>query len=336
MNPFFDYNAVADAVAQVRGEGGTTSLQSYKPEESADFNELLVFLKPELTTKYPDDPRTFLLCAEKFEDFACECVAAAVLSPAYLSQGHLIEAHYGLINAYSIGGLDALPAAGQQQAQALLKEEGLADTPILGAHQVLERYPEVTSQDLLSWHDSAAETYRLASGAYSFLHEIDGKTVMIIDGFHPAQLAHFYGTRDPLVVFAVRSTTPWATLRTQMCGATNPAKAEEGSIRRILLERRSELALDQFDAMRNGIHVSAGPIEASVEIARYLAIDGPLKFTDTSFGAVLAEELGHREAEALAANGAVVREDGSQALAFDATEHVDARDALELLRHARV
>jgi len=331
----YDYTSIAHAVSRTRASGDSETLTEYRPQGSIETNELLIFLKPELTHRYPNDQRTFDLCLEKMRAFDCEIIAASVLGSKYLERHRLIEAHYGLINAYSTGGIDALPPDARTRAAEAIATSGRpANTRVLGAHQVLERFDVVTADDLLSWHDSADETIRLGSGAYAFFHRVADDDVLIIDGFHPAQLLHFYGTDDPIVVLVVRSSAAWEALRVNMCGATNPAKAAAGSIRQSLLAQRESLQLSHLDSMRNGIHVSAGPVEAAVEISRYLSnpdLGIELRFADTSFGAALARELDNERLNAIANNEEVpIRGRASQA-AFDATEHVDAPAASQLL-----
>jgi hypothetical protein len=330
-----EYASTAEAVRRTRASGDSETLREYHPKPSVEFNELLLFLKPELTHQYPDDRRTFDLCIEKMHSFDCEVVAASVLGSKYLERHRLIEAHYGLINAYSTGGTDALPQDARRRAAEAIRATGHSDTTrVLGAHQVLQNFEQVTADDLLSWHDSASETVRLASGAYAFFHRISDEDVLIIDGFHPAQLLHFYGTQDPIVVLVVRSSARWEDLRVKMCGATNPAKALAGSIRQALLTQKDSLHLSHLDSMRNGIHVSAGPVEAAVEISRYLTnaeLGAEVHFVDTSFGAILAHALSKDRTDAIARNDVVPIRGARPQAAFDATEHVDARLAVRLL-----
>jgi len=58
----------------------------------------------------------------------------------------------------------------------------------------------------------------------------------------------------------------WADFRSKVLGATNPAQAAEGSVRRAILDQWQSLGLAKEPyASENGVHASASPIEALFE-----------------------------------------------------------------------
>jgi hypothetical protein len=103
------------------------------------------------------------------------------------------------------------------------------------------------------------------------------------------------------------------------------------------LARRGDLGIAVIDSMRNGIHLSAGPLEALVEIERYLS--NPLsaqrfQISDANLGAELLRSLPEAEIRRLMANEPVPAEDGLQILPYDFTEERDTEETIRLLTGA--
>jgi hypothetical protein len=116
---------------------------------------------------------------------------------------------------------------------------------------------------------------RLRSGLYAELHEFDSEPIVVINGFHPKQLAHFSSRGAHTAALIGNSDLPWGLLRTQMIGDTFPAKAVTGSIRRTILDRRDQFGFNHVDESNNCVHMSSGPFEALAEIANFLRLTSP-------------------------------------------------------------
>ena len=66
----------------------------------------------------------------------------------------------------------------------------------------------------------------------------------------------------------------WAAFKNDVIGATNPEQANEGSIRKKLLEQWDPLGLpEQPNGTDNGVHASAGPLEALKERLLWCGFD---------------------------------------------------------------
>jgi hypothetical protein len=98
---------------------------------------------------------------------------------------------------------------------------------------------------------------------------MNGANVGVLNGFHPAQLRHFYQSPAPILAFSLVTRSPWAALRSEMVGATDPAKAVLGSIRRQFNDNPGRFQISDVNSARNAVHLSAGPIEGAAEIRRY-------------------------------------------------------------------
>jgi nucleoside diphosphate kinase len=70
------------------------------------------------------------------------------------------------------------------------------------------------------------------------------------------------------------SKSSWADFRGKVLGATDPTTADEGSLRRTILDKYSDLGLAEVPNVGdNGVHASASPFEALAE--RYGPPVGP-------------------------------------------------------------
>ena len=100
--------------------------------------------------------------------------------------------------------------------------------------------------------------------------KINGEEIVVVDGFHPHQLAHYTESDRHLGVMLVSSDTPWAKLRDEMLGSTFPQNALPDSIRGTLHNHANDYGFDKVGIENNIMHLSAGPTEALFEIDNFL------------------------------------------------------------------
>ncbi|WP_213013249.1 hypothetical protein [Paractinoplanes toevensis] len=244
------------------------------PAPAPPGKQALVFVKPELL--YPGLDRAGNLGAvlRMLGKAGLTIGAAAVLGPARLAD--VIAGHYAMINRVSRLGVDGLtPAA----ARALRDRFG-GDEPVLGGSQILAR-PGASLDDLIAaW--PVAGSVKLAPGAYAATINIGGERVVALNGFHPEQLAHYTTADARVVAVEVTWETPgWREFRSEIIGATDPYAADARSIRAYIRDHRVDLGVPEVDRGVNGVHASAGPLEAMVELCRFFAVPP----SATAFGA---------------------------------------------------
>jgi hypothetical protein len=179
----------------------------------------------------------------------------------------------------------------------------------------------------------APGTYVAKTGAY-----------IVVNGFFGSMRAQY---TDPIKAprglqwFALawaEADLPWATFRADVVGATDPATAHAGSLRRRILASWQELGLGAapFGA-ENGVHASASALEAAAE--RHIWLGRPLDGTDP-FGAAWAQaglppaELGRWCGNPREALTVPLEQGGSGAAAeqdvFDAVEGKGTSDLLKI------
>ena len=308
----------------------------YRSSPDAETNEFLLFLKPDILELGDSLEPVWDLILGYLDKFGVELIAGAALDSELIKSRRLIEEHYGVINSVSVNGIKALSQGASSNLDALIAD--LDPRPeVLGAHQFIDRYPMFTPEALSILYDNL-ESYRFAGGTHGVLVKVKGRPSVLLNGFHPEQIALFESTGAAIMCFAARSTSTWRQLRHDMTGATDPNKAAEGSIRKSLLENQRELGLGPVTPLRNGIHVSAGPLEAVAEIVRYLTPYGTsveIEAKETTFGKGLVAASDVTTLMNLLANPPV-EIDSLEDTAFDATEERDAAEVLELIRSKRL
>jgi len=295
-------------------------------------NQFLFFFKPEATTGNID--YIMKLALDVMAAHGVTFGACRVVGGPYLDKHNIMVQHYGVISKISKYGYDVI----SDDAKAALMTEFGADVKEcgvpLGGHQWLEKNPEFSPLALTTVNDNIG-TKRLAGGTYLCKFKLLGKNQLVLNPFHAYQLVPYVKKGNALILFECRSKTPWVNLRQKLCGATNPEKAEAGSVRAELLKHKAETGMVAVTLSSNGIHMSAGPLEGMVELQRFLSdweSGTAVEFTSLAFGAQLASlGLTADQIKALAANPDV-KHDEKNISTFDLTEEKCAVESAALLQ----
>jgi hypothetical protein len=327
-------------IEEVRASKGFVQEGAYSPlaETTETTNEYCLFLKPELTEVAPEVfAKAAQLIDQHLQDFGQQVVMAAALEAAYIGRHRIAEQHYGVINQVSEQGERALSQEAREKLAADFPDVKAGRYQLLGGHEFLRRYPFFTPEALAVFHDNL-ENHKLAPGTHCVKAVVRGAQVLLFNGFHPEQLLYFTTPGTVILALIVRSRASWKSIRQELAGATNPARAAAGSIRGALYQRRQELGLAEVSSGRNGVHVSAGPLEGMVEVCRYVSnFDDPARVIqpeDTTFGWLLRRSGFDAAAVRRLAGNPTVEHGGRRVSLFDLTEELDAAPALERIREA--
>jgi hypothetical protein len=115
---------------------------------------------------------------------------------------------------------------------------------------------------------------------------------------------------------------PFSAFRTDVLGATDPAAARPGSLRRTLHDDFAALGLAaRPDVGTNGVHGSASPLEAALEHANWFRAPRG----GTRFERALAAALGGKEGAAVDLVDALE----ADPVAFDLLEELDADECVK-------
>ena len=247
-------------------------IQSINIGEIGWRNELVLFAKPEIFMVNDDHSisNSIELIFKKLVEFDVETCGITIVGGRVLDSKEVMNNHYGFINRLSrlasrvIDSEDKLKIA----IKLGLSEVESTDYQVLGGHEYLIKYPNenFVSLDKL-WFSK--KSLKLRSGFYVQAYETQSDKIILVNGFHPAQLDHFTNPSHKIILFLLRSNTDWSVLKNQMVGATFPEKAVQESIRGSLFAKPSKYGLEEVSIANNGVHLSAGPFEAVFEIHNF-------------------------------------------------------------------
>ena len=298
-------------------------------------NELLMFIKPEILAI--DDPtclgHAIDLIWAKLAEFDASVEGMVLVGGPALEQKESMDRHYGAINVLSKTASTGLDATDRQTVYDAL-DVPPPEYPLFGGHEFLNAHPAFTPATLDDlWFTKKA--HKVRSGFYVQAYDETGEKFILVNGFHPAQLAHFTEPAHRIALMLLHSDTGWANLRDQMIGDTFPERAVTGSIRGQLHATPARYGFDEVTIANNGVHLSAGPFEAMFEIANFfgtlvganIASTRP-RIVKTMLAAGIAEDDAYRASE----NPDVETREGQATDLFDATEHMDTEDAVALYK----
>ncbi len=296
-------------------------------------NELLMFIKPEiLAVRRQDTLRNSIdLIWGKLAEFNAAVAGTVLVAGPALERKESMDRHYGVINVLSKTASSDLDPADSRNIYDTL-DVLASDYPLYGGHEFLAAHPSFTPATLDTlWLTRKSEKIR--SGFYVQAYETENEKFILVNGFHPAQLAHFTEPSQRIALMLLHSDTLWATLRDEMIGDTFPERAVPGSIRGQLHARPHNYGFDEVTIANNGVHLSAGPFEAMFEIANFF---GSLLELDVAAArsrivdAMLAAGISEQNAFAAMQNPDVDDGAGGKTDLFDATEHIDTTAAVAL------
>ena len=295
-------------------------------------HELLMFIKPEI---FGVDDESHMqnsldLIFNKLDAFGAEVNGVVIVGGPALEEKKCMDRHYGAINVLS---RTAAADMNDEDRAAIFDKLGVSadEYTIYGGHEFLAAHPGYTPYELDTlWFTK--KSIKIRSGFYVQAYEVDGEKFILVDGFHPAQLAHFTESSHRIVLLLIHSDTAWATLRDDMIGDTFPEKADPGSIRGSLCADPANYGFEEVSIANNSVHLSAGPFEGMFEIGNFF---GNLMGIDTTVEKPLIhkkmEQAGLSSAQALAAlDNSDVTANGETTDLYDATEHMDTDAAVAL------
>ncbi len=304
----------------------------YQPNEGYS-NELLFFIKPEITQCTKQTINNVLKMIFYTFDKYNICVSGLVILGAEgLRKYDLISKHYGVINTISKYGLKELSEKAKVNFNSIFNN-GIDNVKVLGALEFMERFDYFNELSLnVLWENQ--KSYKLSSGTYCEKIKLFEEEIFLLNGFHPYQIFQYTRKGSSLIAFILQTNTNWKILRTEMIGDTDTSKADKNSIRRVLLDNKDELGILQIGQGYNGVHLSAGPIEALTEIIRFMSNyteNKKLMIYDTAIGNYMLNK-GLNETNILHfMQNPILNVNGQKISVFDLTEEKDVNECVDIL-----
>jgi nucleoside diphosphate kinase len=325
---------IAESVKKAQNQSITFEEIYDNPTTKVGSNEFLFFIKPEILVKSDKIQldKILELIEMKIEAFGFNIHNIKILSANYLDQYNIIAQHYGVINKISSNALANISDGAKEKFKELTGKS-ISEVKVLGGSEFIEQYPNFNAYSLdYLWQN--LENKKLAGGTYFEPIKVDDEIIYVINGFHPRQLKHFTEAGRSIVVMTLSSDVSWTDARSNFIGATNPNNANIGSLRREFLDNKENLGLAEVSQGVNGVHLSAGPVEALIELKRYnsnFADNSKIKdFSDYSFGKTLQDSF-NGQFDDIVNNINILIDDKATSI-FDLTEEKNSDEAVELLK----
>jgi hypothetical protein len=303
-------------------------------------NELLLFVKPELLMV--EDPQAIKNSLElvfaKLAEFKAQVDGMMLVGGRLLEQYEIMNRHYGYINLLSRKASEIIDPADRQKVFEMLNlsPSDAGAYTLLGGHEYLKRYPgEDVYQLNQLWHTK--KSLKLRSGFYFEAYEKGPDKLILINAFHPVQLAHFTEASHRILLVLVHSNSGWPALRDEMIGVTFPEKALPESIRGTLYANPRKFGLEAVGIGNNGVHLSAGPFEGMFEIQNFLGSilkSDPQARPPLLLKKMMAKGMGFDEALGALKNPPL-EANGRATDLFSATENMDSDEAIAFWMKAK-
>lgn len=328
-------NKLVEEVINVLNSKNSESaiIKEFDFNENKSKNELLLFVKPEVfMVKEVSKTREILeLVFTNIEKYESSINGVMMVGGETLEKNEIMDRHYGYINEMSKNASNLISKEDIKTIKEKLRLGDEEDIKILGAHEYLQMYP-INGMSKISELWDPSKSIKLRSGFYFMLVDDNNEKIVMINGFHPAQLKHFTGDQQRLLLVLLRSNTKWKDLRDSMLGATFPEKAEVGSIRRTLFQSPEKFGFEKVTIENNCVHLSAGPFEAAFEVYNFLGrifgdnqlLAGRLNVIRSMMGKGVSFDVALK----CLSNPVVVTREGSRDL-FTLTENFDTDTAIE-------
>ncbi|MFI9202535.1 hypothetical protein [Streptomyces sp. NPDC053048] len=296
------------------------------PEAGTHF---AVLVKPEvLTTAAAADATTEVL---RVLGAGAVTVLRCALLPArdFGERGGLLL-HYPRLHRVAADGAPALCSGAHRELRSLMDVSGAAGA--LGAFEAMAHDASL-SPAVLADRCRQAGIHKLGSGSYASTLELNGRSVVVLNGFLPALTFGYTGPTALVGLLECHSHREIDDLRTHLLGALHPAAATPASLRgtlHTLAGRRYGIALSEA---RNGVHLSAGHLEGMFQAWRYFAAADGRGIESTALGRSLAARgVPMAAVTALAADHNLAEDSGETVAPHGATENLRRDEVLDRVR----
>lgn len=294
------------------------------------INQALAFIKPHVV----HNKKVVKLIEEILDDAGIAIVARRIWTAAEMRAQGVVDRHYAA-NARTGTCLDPsrLPvdeAARREFATVFERrwEDALA-SGCVASGQVAQERLGISAEELNArW--AKYKAHKIAGGIY--VSHFAAEKLYVLNGFYPSMREIFTTEGASILVLLVNFDPvhlPWKSFRDEVIGITNPAAADEASIRGLLHDRQQALGIT-VTYRENVIHASASAFEALCEKALWLP-ELPLE-RDPLWQALEGSGITFERLRTWREENPLVTLDGRTATLLDLLENLDTSPTAEKLR----
>lgn len=310
--------AIDKAIANENG--GIIDVRPYllPSDETVTPNQMLIVIKAEALTHGKSINRSSVvnMVVQKLQSNGT-MRSVRVIGNRDLQLSKIMHDHYGaLARVYALG-VSALTT----EAKTKLQEYNVDDLLVVSGFTFANSNPDYCI-------DSSGSV-RLGPGQYAQI--IPEKSVVVLNGFMKKLLAPYNLPDQAVVAIDFVTKKSWTYIRQTLIGNTDPTKAARNSIRACFCQQAHALGLEDVCITRNGIHCSAGPLEAMREIERFFNYGSTKRFFHDKY-----TYTGRALKQPIAFIGVLLQNinveyNGQMVRPFDLTEEKNARDIIDIV-----
>jgi len=252
-------------------------------EEPANY--AFVFIKPHANTPAVRElVHSFIVDnTNPYDDGVGRINAQYDITSEHIENGRLVDKQFKALarHAMEIAGLDAFASISAKEFQKAFGEDLNLVKKEKRIYNALEALSALACNPAgleQAWREAERDS---SKGKIKYFGDIDhdgfycgnlflnGKNVYVINGFYMALRGEYIEPAKSIhacVIQWSQDALSWKDFRSKIIGTADPAKAEIGSLRRMVYDKYRELGLDaKPNVIDNVIHVSASPLEGLAE-----------------------------------------------------------------------
>ncbi|CUF98075.1 Hypothetical protein, putative [Bodo saltans] len=242
------------------------------------INTAFAFIKPHAINRYVGG-----LVEAAFRENKIDIIQEGeIFSDAIAAKG-LIDRHYNTIAKYAMHVEPkhiTISEASQQKFRSVYAvswAEAVSNGIVLNAVDACAALGGIDAGELNRRWSIYVNRIKLAPGLY--ITEFVDEGFYVINGFYLLNREKFTAPKKRIHFYVLRwkeSDLTWKDFRARIIGATDPARADQASLRSTLLRQWESIGLEFApNVSDNGIHASAGPLEGLAE--RMIWLGTPLE-----------------------------------------------------------
>ena len=300
----------------------------FEEHSSGPKNTALVFIKPHAV-----NDKVKALVVEHLQQHGVRILAEGRMESSHIKEHGIIDSHYAALATYAVKvRASELGISGEKKAEfegrfGVGWDHAVAEGKVLNLAEFEALKPELDA-DAIERKWRAKAPLKLGPGNYVGHFEEEG--VWVVNAFYGQMREKFIKAGASVIWLTVEfgeAELSWKRFRASVIGATEPGKAEGGSLRRKILEGWEGLGLGaEPNTGDNGVHASAGPIEGLRERMTWLGV----RREEDAVGQRM--EAAGVKGEVLDAwcSNSVVEIEGKRGPAFDLLEDRDTSEVIRL------
>ena len=312
-------------------------VQDLQVELAGKTNSAFVFVKPHAA--HSDAVKA--LVEKQLKDKGIKITGSGEMSAEDIDKNMYIDTHYGAIASKAVKLQPSelnVPEKGQAGFAKMFGEswkDALAAGKVYNAKDGAAKLNLDAAGLNAKWSKLNRGKDLIKFGGGFYCGKVDG--IYIMNGFYMSMRAAYCSPGEKIAWYTVQwsnDTLSWADFRGSVLGATDPATAVPGSVRRAIYDQYRALGLKaKPDTGDNGVHASASPFEALAERVNWLQADP----TADSFGKGLLAAGVSADTIAAWSGDCQVSVAGETAAGktmsvFDTLEDLDADEVLEKVK----